>query len=360
MGSVKKKPKFHELTVSEVRRETSESVSLAFEVPEHLMEHYSFVPGQHLTLRATVMGKDIRRSYSLCSNPSEQEWRVAVKCVDQGQFSNYVHTTVQPGDSLEVMTPVGDFRLQALPNNKKSYVLFAAGSGITPILSILKEILFHEPLSDVTLFYGNKNFSSVIFREVLEGLKNKYMNRFRVIHIFSREDLGNELQRGRIDAQKCEKLYRAFLGHQAISAVFVCGPEEMISAVKETFEKLGLDKTQIHSELFTPSDAIIHKKKPYTGPHIEANVRVIFDGASYNIDMSSSDEALLDAARKAGADIPYSCKGGVCSTCKAKVLEGEARMDVNYALETDELEKGYILACQAHPVTQRLVVSFDE
>jgi len=360
MKKINVKPKFYELSVKEIRRETPEAVSVAFDVPADLQSHYFFVSGQHLTLRTSVDGCDIRRSYSLCSAPSEQEWRVAVKQVEQGAFSTFVNTALKIGDRLQVMTPVGNFQLNADPKARKSYVLFAAGSGITPILSILKEILHNEPLSDATLFYGNKNFSSIIFREELEGLKNKYMSRLRIVHVFSRENVGNELQKGRIDAQKCEHLYKAFLCEQKISEVFVCGPQEMIIAVKETLENLGIDKTTIHSELFTPSHGFIRPKTEYKGPTVEANVQVIFDGSSYNIHLNSSDEVLLDAVRNAGADVPFSCKGGVCSTCKARVIEGKARMDVNYALEADEIEKGYILACQAHPVSEKLVVSFDE
>jgi len=360
MGKIKVKPKFYELTVKDIRRETLEAVSVVFDIPHDLKTHYVFLPGQHLTLRTVVDGEDIRRSYSLCSAPSDNEWRVAVKQVEQGTFSTFVNTDLKCGDRLQVMTPVGNFQAHVNAQAKKKYVFFAAGSGITPIISIIKEVLRNEPNSNITLFYGNKNFSSVIFREELEGLKNKYMSRLQIIHVFSRENLGNEWQKGRIDSQKCKQLYNIFLKGQSISEVFVCGPEEMITSVKETLQNLGIEKEKIHSELFTPSDNIVRKKVEYKGPKVESNVQVIFDGIIYNIPLNSSDEVLLDAVRNAGADVPFSCKGGVCSTCKAKVIEGQVRMDVNYALEADELERGYILACQAHPVSEKLVVSFDE
>lgn len=353
-------PKFHKLKVKEVRKETEEAVSIAFEVPENLLAEYAFIPGQYLTLRTLVDGEDIRRSYSLCSAPFENEWRVAVKQVDEGKFSTFVNTRLKAGDELEVMTPMGNFRLETNPIEQKSYVLFAAGSGITPVLSILKQILTEEPLSDVTLFYGNKNFTSIIFREQLEALKNKYMTRLRVIHVLSRESLGNTIQKGRIDGKKCEDLYHSFLKGWNISEVFICGPEEMILSVKDSLDKLGVPKEKIHFELFTTSGSIARKKEVYTGPEINANVQVILDGDAYNIVLDSTGDTILDAAQKAGADLPFACKGGVCCTCKARVLEGEARMDVNYALEPDEVEAGYILTCQAHPVTEKLVVSFDD
>ncbi len=353
-------PKFHTLKVKEVRRETEEAVSISFEVPESLLAEYAFIPGQYLTLRTMVDGEDIRRSYSLCSAPYENEWRVAVKQVEEGKLSTFVNTALKAGDELEVMTPMGNFKLETNPIAQKSYVLFAAGSGITPVLSILKQILTQEPLSDVTLFYGNKNFASIIFREELEALKNKYMSRLRVIHVLSRESLGNKIQKGRIDGQKCEDLYHSFLKGWNISEVFICGPEEMILSVKDSLDRLGVAKEKIHFELFTTSGSIARKKTEYTGPEINANVKVILDGDTYDIALGSTGDTILDAAQKAGADLPFACKGGVCCTCKAKVLEGEARMDVNYALEPDEVEAGYILTCQAHPVTEKLVVSFDD
>lgn len=353
-------PKFHKLKVKEVRRETEDAVSIAFEVPENLLDDYTFIPGQYLTLRTLINGEDIRRSYSLCSAPFEKEWRVAVKQVEEGMFSTYANTQLKAGDEVEVMTPMGNFTLVTNPLSQKSYVLFAAGSGITPILAILKQILKEEPLSDVTLFYGNKNFGSIIFREELEALKNNYMSRLRVIHVLSRESLGNKIQKGRIDGQKCEDLHHSFLRGWDISEVFICGPEEMILSVKDSLDKLGIPREKVHFELFTTSGSIIKKKEVYTGPEINANVQVILDGDIYNIALDSTGDTILDAAYKAGADLPFACKGGVCCTCKAKVLEGGARMDVNYALEPDEVEAGYILTCQAHPTTEKLVVSFDD
>ncbi|HLU87689.1 MAG TPA: 1,2-phenylacetyl-CoA epoxidase subunit PaaE [Taishania sp.] len=352
-------PKFHTLKVKEVRRETKDAVSIAFDVPESLQADYQFIPGQYLTLRTVIDGEDIRRSYSLCSAPFENEWRVAVKQVEGGKFSTYVNTELKAGDELQVMTPMGNFQLKANPTAQKSYVLFAGGSGVTPILSVLKEILMFEPLSDVTFFYGNRDFASIIFREEIEALKNKYMNRLRVIHVLSFESLGNKIQKGLMDKQKCEDLYNAFLKGTNVSEVYVCGPEVMMLAVRDSFEGLGFPREKIFFELFTSSTPVKKKEVDTTLPKINANVQVILDGDTYDIAMDAS-ETVLDAAYKAGADLPFACKGGVCCTCKAKILEGEATMDVNYALEPDEVAAGYILTCQARPTTEKLVVSFDD
>ncbi len=354
-------PKFHSLRVKDIRRETDDTVSIAFEVPEELRALYAYIPGQYLTLRSMIDGEDIRRSYSLCSAPYEQEWRVAVKEVYEGKFSGFANRTLKIGDQLEVMTPMGNFRAETDPQNRKSYVLFAAGSGITPIFALTKSILKEEPHSDITLFYGNKGFASVIFREELEALKNQHMDRLRLVHIFSRESLGNAIQKGRINTEKCTALSQAFLKGTDIDAVYVCGPEEMILSVKESMSAQGVDPKKIHFELFTSPGA--KKGTPINLPNepkVDANVAVILDGDRYDLALTSDGEPLLEAAQKAGVDLPFACKGGVCCTCKARIIEGTARMDVNYALEEDEVEAGYILTCQAHPTSEQLIVSFDE
>jgi ring-1,2-phenylacetyl-CoA epoxidase subunit PaaE len=244
---------------------------------------------------------------------------------------------------------------------KKSYALFAAGSGITPVISIAKSVLHSEPASDVTLFYGNKQFGSIIFREELEALKNQYIDRLRVIHILSRESLGNDIQKGRIDREKTGKLFDAFLKNHPVDAVFVCGPEQMILAVKDVMAEKGVDPSAIHFELFTSGAAAKQTKSVDSNePKVESNVTVILDGDELDLALDSTGDTILDAAQKAGADLPFACKGGVCCTCKAKILEGTARMDVNYALEKDEVDAGYILTCQAHPTSEKLVVSFDD
>lgn len=354
-------PKFHSLRISDVRKETEDSVSIEFEVPANLASDYSFVAGQYLTLKAIINGEDVRRSYSLCSSPNENSWRVAIKQVEKGKFSSYANESLKEGANMEVMTPAGNFKLVLSKNEAKSLVFFAAGSGITPILSMTKFALADNPNCDVTIFYGNKGFHSIIFREELEALKNKYMGRLRIVHVLSRESLGNKLQKGRIDANKANELYDAFLKDIQIDEVYICGPEEMILGVKESMVSKGMSPESIHFELFT-SPSIKEDKiaLPTNSPKVESNVTIIMDGDEIELNLDSTGINILDAAQNAGADVPFACKGGVCCTCKAKIIEGSVSMDVNYALEADEVEAGYILTCQSHPTSKKLIISFDE
>jgi ring-1,2-phenylacetyl-CoA epoxidase subunit PaaE len=354
-------PKFNSLKIKDIRHETDECVSIAFEIPESIKTEYHYLSGQYLTLRATINGEDTRRSYSLCSSPYENEWRVAVKQVEQGVFSTYANKELKVGSTLEVMTPMGNFKLASDSSANKSYVLFASGSGITPILSIAKTVLMEEPNSDVTLFYGNKGFSSIIFREELEALKSKYLTRFRIVHVLSRESLGNQIQKGRINAEKCSQLYDAFLKNQSIDAVYICGPESMILDVEKTMKSKGVSEDKIHFELFTASGTKQKESNVISQePSFDSSVSIILDGDAYDFYMSSQGKSILDAGYEAGADLPFACKGGVCCTCKAKIIEGSAKMDINYALDNNEVKNGYILTCQAHPTSERLVVSFDD
>lgn len=354
-------PRFHVLTIKDIKKETKDAVSLSFFVPEELTADFQYESGQYLTLKTVINNEEIRRSYSLCSSPFENEWRVAVKQIENGVFSTHANKSLKIGNTLEVMTPTGNFKLVTTKENKKSYVLYAAGSGITPIFSIAKTILEVEE-GDVTLFYGNKGFNGVIFREELEALKNKYLNRIRIIHIFSRESPGNKIQKGRINKEKCTELYQAFLKNQLIDEVFICGPEEMILNVRESLVENGVDSNNIHFELFATN---VKKEKTAEeianqAPSFDSKVQIIIDGDVIDFNLDSNGKTILDAAQDAGADLPFACKGGVCCTCKAKVLEGTSIMDVNYALMPDEVENGYILTCQAHPTSEKLLVSFDD
>jgi ring-1,2-phenylacetyl-CoA epoxidase subunit PaaE len=354
-------PRFHTLRIKDIRKETEDCVSISFDVPAHLQEDYTYLSGQYLTLKTTINGEEIRRSYSLCSAPYEKEWRVAIKEVENGAFSKYANSQLQIGDSVDVMTPTGNFSLKPDAAAANTYALFAAGSGITPILSIAKTALKEEPNSEVNLFYGNKNFHSIIFREEVEALKNAYMNRFRVVHVLSRESLGNTIQKGRVNKEKCDDLYQAFLRNETINGAYICGPEEMILGVKDSLVSQGIAEKTIHFELFTaPGVKNSAPKKENDLPAIASSVSIVIDGDVLDLDLQSDGETVLDAALRAGADLPFACKGGVCCTCKAKIMEGTARMDINYALEKDEVDAGYILTCQAHPTSERLVVSFDE
>ena len=355
-------PRFHSLKIVNVRKESTDCVSIAFDIPNELTSDYQFLAGQYLTLKTLIDGEEIRRSYSLCSAPFEKEWRVAIKQVENGIFSSFANSNLKAGDILDVMTPTGNFALKNDKNNKKSYALFAAGSGVTPILSIAKEILNSEPNSCITFFYGNKGFNDVIFRETLEELKNCNLTRLSLVHVFSRESLGNKLQKGRIDKQKALDLYNAFLKHISVDEAYICGPEQMILGVKEALIELGVHPTKIHFELFTSGGATAQKRETIDEELLsfESKVQVILDDESFAFNLDSNGMTILDAAQKAGGDLPYACKGGVCCTCKAKVVEGTVRMVLNYALTPEEVESGYILTCQAHPTSEKVVVSFDE
>ena len=354
-------PKFHSLSIKQVREETEDTVSISFNVPNELIDDYEYLSGQYLTLRANIKGEDIRRSYSLCSAPHENEWRVAIKRVEDGRFSTYATTKLKAGMTLEVMTPTGNFKHGVNSTNSKSYALFAAGSGITPVISIAKTILEKEPNSDVTLFYGNKRIQSVIFKEELDGLKNEHISRLRLVHVMSKENLGMPLMKGRIDLKKTNALFNAFLSSTRPDEVFICGPERMILDVKQSMDENGIDSSNVHFELFTtPSTNKPISQEVKDELKIDSNVSVILDGDTFELHLESDGKNLLDAASEAGADLPYACKGGVCCTCKGKIIEGTARMDVNYGLEPEEVKAGYILTCQAHPTSEKLVVSFDQ
>lgn len=352
-------PSFHTLYVKDIRKETDDTVSVAFDITEELKDAYAYQSGQYLTLRTEIQGEDLRRSYSLCSSPFENEWRVAIKKVENGKFSSYANDSLKIGDALQVMTPMGHFTADLKKEQTKNYVFFAAGSGITPVISLIKTILREEKNSTISFFYGNKGFASIIFREEIEALKNDYLDRLSVVHVLSRESLGNQIQKGRIDAAKCEQLYNAFLKNARIDAVYSCGPEDMVLAVKDFMLSKGVDPNHIHFELFG-TNLLKTESKSNNEVEVHANVQVIIDGDTIDIKLDSSGENILDAAQKAGGDLPFACKGGVCCTCKAKIIEGSARMDINYALEADEIEAGYILTCQAHPTSEKLVVSFDD
>ncbi len=357
-------PKFHTLKVREVRRETPESVSIAFEVPAGLREEFSYEPGQYLTLRKDIKGEDVRRSYSICTSPNEEDLRVAVKLVKDGRFSSYANQKLRSGDELDVMTPMGKFCVDVDKKHDKQYVAFAAGSGITPIMSIMKTILDEEPESTFTLFYGNKNFDSIIFREEIEALKNVYLNRLGVHHVLSRETLGSPLFNGRINGEKCLSFGKVFFDASEVDEYLLCGPEEMIFQVKDALEEMGVEQKSIRFELFTTNTT----KKPLQKPvetideadKTDSIITVILDGDAIDFPLNSHGDNILDAALKQGADLPFACKGGVCCTCRAKILEGKVEMDINYALEPDEVEAGFVLTCQSHPRTEKVVVSFDE
>lgn len=354
---------FHRLKVIGVHKETPDCISVTFEVPEGLKKDFAYKAGQNLTLRTWIGGtEEVRRSYSLCSSPLDNEWKVAIKKVNGGAFSVFANEQLKPMSILEVMPPTGKFMVEPNPANKKNYVAFAAGSGITPVISIIKTVLRAEPQSSFTLVYGNRNRTSIIFKEELEGLKNKYMSRFRIIHVLSRELTDATINHGRIDAEKCDTLFSRHVDIDA-DEFFLCGPEGMIFCVRDYLESKGIDGKKIHFELFTsPNEKRRTRsdKREVEEEHVpKSRIQIIRDGRHFEFELEYDSEPILDAAIHNGIDLPYSCKGGVCSTCSARVVEGEVKMDVCYALEPEDVAKGYILTCQSHPKTERVVVNFD-
>ena len=353
---------FHKLSIKEIKKETPECVSVLFDVPETLQNDFRFKQGQSLTMRTTIGGEEVRRTYSLCSSPLESQWKVAIKKVDGGLFSSFANDDLKAGDIVEVMEPVGKFYVELDASNKKNYLAFAAGSGITPVLSIIKTTLRTEPNSTFTLVYGNRSRSSIIFFEELEGLKNRFIDRFNFINILSRERTESQLNFGRVDIGKLTELEK-LIDYKKMDEIFICGPEEMIFCVKNFLEQKEISEKNIHFELFTTSGQKTSNVKRETsneanGPQSSITVKV--DGRSFEFKLPlNSNTTVLDAALKQGADLPYACKGGMCCTCKAKLLEGEVEMDVHWGLEHEEIEQGFILTCQSHPKTEKVVIDFD-
>lgn len=353
---------FHRLRIKKIIKETDQCVSVEFEIPENLSGSFQFKQGRSLTMRAMLNGKEVRRTYSLCSSPLDNKLKVAVKKVEGGLFSYFANENLKPGDELEVMEPVGKFYTELNPSNKKNYLAFAAGSGITPVISIIKTTLRTEPGSTFTLVYGNRSRSSIIFFEELEGLKNKFIDRFNLINILSRERTESQINFGRIDIGKLTELEK-LVDYKKMDEIFICGPEEMIFCVKNFLEQKEINSKRIHFELFTTSGQKTPNLKRQTSTIAEgpaSKITVKLDGRSFDFDLSlNSDTTILDAALKQGADLPFACKGGMCCTCKAKLTEGEVEMDVHWGLEHEEIEQGFILTCQSHPKTEKVVVDFD-
>ena len=351
------KPTFHSAKVLEVRRETADCVSVALEVPN--AETFSFVAGQYLTLRSTINGQEVRRSYSLCSSPLSGELRVAIKQVEQGVFSTWANTELKAGDTIETMPPMGNFALEIEPSDEQTYVGFAAGSGITPVLSILKTVLERAPKAKFILFYGNRKTNSIIFKTELEDLKDAYMGRLEVHHVLSREDQGNDLLFGRIDEARASQFAVQIPGVKAAAGHFLCGPEAMIKGVQSALEQAGVASKNIHFELFTSAAPAAEKAPAASASSGDAAVTVVLDGEETHFTQGPKD-FILDSALDAGADVPYACKGAVCCTCRAKVLEGEVEMAMNYSLTDDEVAEGFVLTCQSMPRSPKVTVSFDE
>ncbi len=351
--------KFHTLKIKHLSNHADECVTITFDVPVELRDEFSFIQGQHLTLKKYIGGDDVRRSYSICSCPLDHELTVAVKKVEGGKFSMYANENLKQDDELEIMSPHGNFYTALNPENQKTYVSFASGSGIAPVISILETTLRTEPDSHFILFYGNRKTNTIIFREKLERLKNQFMDRFSLHHILSQEPQETELFNGRIDAEKIRSLNELFLHPDQVDEFFICGPEQMMFAVKETLMELDIPEKKIHFELFTsPVGKLGGKRTSKTHQKAKSQITVVLDGNSTTFPYDSN-ESILDVAHQNGANLPYACKGGVCSTCIAKVLEGEVEMEVNYALEPNELAHNMTLSCQSRPKTDKVTLTFD-
>ena len=354
--------KFHPLPIARIDRETRDAVAITFAVPEHLRDQFRYEQGQHLTVRAPIEGQDQRRSYSICSAVGDDELRIAIKRSPGGVFSTWANERLKVGDMLDVMPPMGHFNVPLDERVQRHYVAFAAGSGITPILSIVKTTLSREPSSQFTLFYGNRASATVMFREELAALKDIHMARFNLVHVLSREAQDIELLHGRITAERASALLDHWAPLADVDAVFLCGPEPMMQSIHDMLLSRGYPDAGIKTEYFATSIPK-HEHRPAVLPHgsaTETEVTVILDGATRTYTLDRTTENILDAGLREGIELPYSCKGGVCSTCRCKLVAGEVDMDVNFALEDYEVARGFILACQSYPATDKVTVDFDQ
>ncbi|CAM2194720.1 phenylacetate-CoA oxygenase/reductase subunit PaaK [Paraburkholderia sp. A1RI_3L] len=358
-------PEFHPLRIREVRPETADAVSVAFDVPPELREAYRFTQGQFVTLKAHIDGEETRRSYSICVGVTDYdrdgELRIGIKRVRGGRFSNFAFDTLQPGHTIDVMTPDGRFFTHLNAENGKQYVAFAGGSGITPVLAIVKTTLEAEPRSTFALVYGNRSVDSIMFAETLEDLKNRFMNRFALYHVLSDDLQEVELFNGVLDEAKCAAFLETLLPANSIDEAFICGPAPMMDAAERALRDAGLAQEKIHVERFgSPLPQAGVPPVEITGNTPAADLEIVLDGKTRRLRLPYEGVSLLDVGLRAGLALPYACKGGVCCTCRAKVLEGEVKMDRNYTLEEQEIRDGFVLTCQCHPVSERVVVSYDE
>lgn len=353
---------FHPLSIREVTRETADCISVEFDVPPDLRDAFSYVAGQYITLRAEVGDRELRRSYSLCSAPHESKWRVAIKRVDDGQFSQWSHALMRAGDTIDVLPPDGHFRYVPDASRARKVLLLASGSGITPVFSILKTILETERDSLVTLVYGNRRVKDIVFKEAIEDLRDAHLARFQLHHTLSGEIQDAPIANGRLDGDKVTALFTGALDAMSFDDVYVCGPGEMIESCVTACEAAGIEHSRIHKEMFGVPPKVAAagaSSESYTTSSEQARVSVIADGIERVLSVSYKGASVLDVALGAGIDVPYACKAGVCCTCRAQVLEGEVRMDANFALDDTEVARGFVLTCQCHPVSDSVRISYD-
>jgi ring-1,2-phenylacetyl-CoA epoxidase subunit PaaE len=355
---------FHDLRVRAVQPDTQEAVIVSFEVPPELRPVFGFTQGQYLTLRREIDGQDLRRSYSICAGVDDGELRVGVRKVRGGVFSNWINASLKPGDTISVMAPQGRFFVPIEPQAERHHLGIAGGSGITPILSIMKTVLAREPRSRFTLIYGNRSLQSTMFKEELEDLKDRWMTRLVLHHVFSDEPTDAPINMGLMNREKIGEFLRSLVPAAGVDEAYVCGPFQMNDEAEAALLAAGVPEDRIHIERFgVPQKdgqvgAVMHEAQP--GDAAQAKVVIIRDGLQREIQFTREQPSILDAASAAGLEVPYSCTSGVCGTCRAKLVEGEVRMERNFALDKKEVAAGYVLTCQAHPVTERVVLSFDE
>jgi ring-1,2-phenylacetyl-CoA epoxidase subunit PaaE len=359
---------FHPLRVKAVEPDTSEAVIVSFEVPPELREVFGFTQGQYLTLRRDIDGQDLRRSYSICAGLDDGELRVGVRKVRDGVFSNWINAHLQPGDTVQVMAPQGRFFVPIEPASVRHHVGIAGGSGITPILSIMKTVLAREPRSRFTLIYGNRQLHSTMFKEEIEDLKNHYMTRLVLLHVFSDEHTDSPLGFGVMNREKIGEFLGTLVPAASIDHAYICGPFQMNDEAEAALLAAGVPEERIHIERFgvaLPSGAsagevgaVVHEALP--GDAKQARITIVRDGLQREITFTEGQPSILDAASAAGLEVPFSCTSGVCGTCRAKLVEGEVRMERNFALDKNEVAAGFVLTCQSHPLTERVTLSFDE
>lgn len=352
---------FYKAKVTKIDRETSDCVRISFEIPAENQEKFKYKAGQYLNLKLVLDGEEIRRSYSLCSSPYEADLSVAVKKIPNGKFSSYANGIMKVDDEIDLMPPMGNFILPEELDVVNTFIFYCAGSGITPVISLIKTILKHHNDKNVILYYGNRHTDSIIFREELENLKNLYTTRFSLNYVLTKERLSSDLFYGRLNGEKCEKFEQYFTRDKSTSLYYLCGPSEMIFEIKDALLKTGVDEKQIHFELFTTTGLNVNtsESNEISPKKINSKIVLKLDGLTQEFDFDNVHDNILDAALANGADLPFACKGGVCSTCKAKCEEGEVSMKVNYALEADEIADRFVLTCQSRPLTEKVFINFD-